>query len=163
MIYVENELIGSGAVFSDCREYRYCLWRKWDESKKKIMFIGLNPSTADEVNNDPTVQRCINYSKKWGYGEFYMMNIFAYRTTYPTVLLEHPEPVGKENDSWLKKIYKKTDMCIGAWGNHGEFLDRSKQVLSLLPKIHCLKVNQSGEPAHPLYLKGSIKPFLYNK
>lgn len=160
---MSENIIDTGAVFSDCRNYRYCLWRSWDNTKKKIMFIGLNPSTADEIKNDPTVTRCINYSKMWGYGEMFMMNIFSYRTTYPSVLMNQNDPIGKDTDLWIKKIYKKTDICIGAWGNHGQFLDRSKDIFSILPKIYCLKINGSGEPAHPLYLKKTIKPFLYNK
>lgn len=88
-------------IFSPCREYRYTLYREWAPGDKVVMFIGLNPSTADEVNNDPTVRRCINYAKQWGYTGMYMTNIFAYRATDPNVMKAHPEPVGAENDHYL--------------------------------------------------------------
>lgn len=70
-------------IFSPCREYRYTLYREWMPGDKVVQFIGLNPSTADEVKNDPTVTRCINYAKAWGYTGMYMTNIFAFRETDP--------------------------------------------------------------------------------
>ncbi len=76
----------SDAELSKCRAYRYALWRTWDESKPFAMFVGLNPSTADELEDDPTIRRCINFSKLWGYGGLCMVNLFAYRATDPTAL-----------------------------------------------------------------------------
>ena len=160
---MKNKLIDCGAKFSKCRKYRYTLWRTWDHLKPKVMFLGLNPSTADEINNDPTVTRCINYSKSWGYGGMYMMNIFAFRTTYPIELKKTKDPVGKKNDYWIMKIYNDVDKCIGAWGNDGEFENRSEDIFSLIPKLYCLKINNSGQPAHPLYLKSNLTPFLFNR
>ena len=157
---MNNIIKESGADFSDCRMYRYTLWRTWDDSKSKVMFLGLNPSTADEVKNDPTVTRCINYSKSWGYGGMYMMNIFSFRTTYPIELKKAKNPIGKDNDYWIQKIYRRVDKCIGAWGNDGDFKRRSNEIFKIIPKIYCLKLNQSGQPAHPLYLKSNLKPFL---
>ena len=156
-------IIDSGADFSKCRKYRYTLWRTWDVSKPKVMFLGLNPSTADEVKNDPTVTRCINYSKRWGYGGMYMMNIFSFRTTYPIELKKATNPIGDKNNFWIKKIYRNVDKCIGAWGNDGEFKNRSEDIFKLIPKLYCLKINSSGQPAHPLYLKSDLKPVLYKK
>ena len=101
-------IIDSGADFSKCRKYRYTLWRTWDASKSKVMFLGLNPSTADEVKNDPTVTRCINYSKRWGYGGMYMMNIFSFRTTYPVELKKAQNPIGDKNDFWIIQ-YRKSE------------------------------------------------------
>ena len=160
---IDNNLYDFGADFSECREYRYTLWRFWDKSKPKIMFLGLNPSTADEINNDPTVTRCINYSKLWGYGGMYMMNIFAYRTTYPVELKKVKYPIGIDNDLWLLDISKKVDKCIGAWGNDGKFLNRYKTICEIIPRLYCLKINNSGQPSHPLYLKSDITPFLLKK
>tara|TARA_Y100001970_G_scaffold277689_1_gene382283 strand:- start:468 stop:947 length:480 start_codon:yes stop_codon:yes gene_type:complete len=159
---MNNKFIDSGAKFSNCRKYRYTLWRTWDDSKPKVMFLGLNPSTADEVNNDPTVTRCINYAKVWGYGGMFMMNIFAFRTTYPVELKKAKNPIGKDNDKWIKEISLSVDKSIGAWGNDGKFLDRSKSIKNIVKNLHCLKVNSSGEPAHPLYLKADLKPIKYN-
>ena len=158
---MNQNLLNYGAKFSKCRKYRYTLWRTWNVKKPKVMFLGLNPSTADEINNDPTVTRCINYSKLWGYGGMYMMNLFAFRTTYPAELKNTINPIGKDNDYWIKKISKTADKCIGAWGNDGDFLNRSKDVEKLIPKLYCLKINNSGEPSHPLYLKSTLKPTLY--
>ncbi len=158
---MDYSLLDHGADFSKCRKYRYTLWRIWNLNKPKVMFIGLNPSTADEINNDPTVTRCINYSKLWGYGGMYMMNIFAFRTTYPSELKKSTNPIGIDNDYWIKKVSKSVDKCIGAWGNDGDFLDRSKEIIKLIPQLYCLKINNSGEPSHPLYLKSTLKPTLY--
>jgi hypothetical protein len=150
--------MNQGAEFSPDRKHRYTLWRIWDESKPYAMFIGLNPSTADEVKNDPTVTRCLGYAKKWGFGGLYMMNIFAFRSTDPKKLKFVVDPVGEKNDYWLKKIAKDAGIVVAAWGNHGSFLERAKEVSTLIPKIHCLKLNKNGQPAHPLYLASNLMP-----
>ena len=157
-----NKLIDFGAKFSKCRKYRYTLWRTWDTSKPKIMFLGLNPSTADETNNDPTVTRCINYANSWGYGGMFMMNIFAFRTTYPVELKKTSNPIGKDNNRWIKKVSLSVDKSIGAWGNDGMFLHRSTDIKKIVKNLYCLKINSSGEPSHPLYLKATLKPIKYN-
>jgi len=113
----------SSAEFSPDRVHRYELWRTWDKSKGIAMFIGLNPSTADEIKNDPTVTRCINYAKKWGYGGMIMSNIFAYRATDPKIMKGATDPVGPDNDEWLVKSSKEAGLIVAAWGNHGEFMD----------------------------------------
>lgn len=125
------------------------------------MFIGLNPSTADEVNNDPTVTRCINFSKAWGYGAFCMTNIFAYRATDPKVMKAQPEPVGPDNDKWLVEIAREAGIVIAAWGVHGEHLNRGKEVVDLLDEIHCLGRTKKGYPKHPLYLAKTSIPEIY--
>ena len=90
-----------GARFSDCRLYRYQLWRIWDEGRPYLNVIGLNPSTADETRDDPTIRRCIDYAKRWNYGGLFMTNIFAFRATLPAVMKKQVEPVGSDNDHWL--------------------------------------------------------------
>ena len=127
------------------------------------MFIGLNPSTADEVYDDPTIRRCINYSRSWGYGGVYMMNLFSYVSTQPLALKKQIDSIGLENDEWLLKISKKAGLIIGAWGNHGDYLNRSNQIIDMIPKIHCLKMNKTGQPAHPLYQRLDLKPKLISK
>lgn len=92
------------ATLSEDRKYRYTLTRIWDETKPKVMFIGLNPSTADETKDDPTIIRCINFAKSWGYGGLEMTNLFAFRATNPKVMKNEKEPIGKDNDTWLKKL-----------------------------------------------------------
>ena len=109
----------SSALFSECRTYRYALWRVWDESLDSILFIGLNPSTADESHNDPTISRCINFAKKWGYGGLCMANLFAYRATQPRIMMLADDPIGPDNDQILFDLVSKADIVVAAWGNHG--------------------------------------------
>lgn len=146
------------AKLSECRKYRYALWRTWDDSKPFVMFVGLNPSTADENTNDPTLTRCINYAKSWGYGGVCMANLFAYRATEPSDMKTSNDPIGSENNKWLKKLAKEAALVVAAWGNDGSYLRRSKQVLEIIPNLSCLKLNKSGEPAHPLYQAAKLKP-----
>lgn len=122
------------------------------------MFVGLNPSTADENSDDPTLRRCINYAKAWGYGGVCMANLFAFRATKPSDMKAFKAPIGSENNKWLKKLAKDAVIIVAAWGNHGSYLDRSKQVKELIPNMYCLNVNKSGEPAHPLYQAAKLRP-----
>jgi hypothetical protein len=149
--------IYKNATFSSCRTYRYSLSRIWDKKKKYVLFIGLNPSTADEEADDPTIRRCINYAKNWGYGGFIMVNLFAYRSTLPSKLKKVKYPVGKGNDKYIVTLSKKADITVAVWGNNGNLYSRDKQVLSLIPSLMCLKINKSGQPAHPLYLNKGLK------
>jgi len=151
----------TAAKLSSCRTYRYTLWRIWDESKPYAMFIGLNPSTADENNDDPTIRRCISFANDWGYGGLCMTNLFAYRATAPSVMFKADDPIGGKNDVWIARLGKQAGIIVAAWGNGGRYLGRSNQVRSLLPILHCLKLNKSGEPAHPLYLRKKSTPFLF--
>ena len=148
----------SGAVFSDCRKFRYALWRMWDEDKPHVMIIGLNPSTADEKVNDPTITRCINFARSWGFGGVCVTNLFGFRATSTTQLKAHHDPIGKENDAWVHEMAKGAAITVAAWGNHGKFLNRSLDIFPSLDQLHCIKMNKSGEPAHPLYLKAELKP-----
>lgn len=122
------------------------------------MFIGLNPSTADETTDDPTLRRCVNYAKSWGYGGVCMANLFAYRATKPEAMKAVADPVGIENDEWLQKLAQGANLVVAVWGNDGIYLGRSKQVKQLIPDLHCLKLNKSGEPTHPLYQPRSVVP-----
>ena len=122
------------------------------------MFIGLNPSTADENNDDPTLTRCINYAKSWGFGGVCMANLFAYRAIEPKDMKAAVNPMGLRNNHWLSKLAKEAGLVVGAWGNDGTFLGRSEQIRGLIDDIHWLKMNKSGEPAHPLYQKADLLP-----
>lgn len=150
----------SGAVFSSDNHYRYCLWRCWEPDKDKALFIGLNPSTADASKNDPTIRRCISFAQGWGYGGVIVANLFAYKATYPTDLLKAKDPVGPDNNIWLSRLSKDAGITVACWGNHGQHQDRNHTVKQLLGDLHCLKINQSGEPAHPLYQPKSATPVL---
>jgi|TARA_B110000467_G_scaffold29878_1_gene26886 hypothetical protein len=155
-------LLKSDAVFSPDRLYRYGLWRIWDDTLPTVLFIGLNPSTADEFKNDPTIRRCIGYAKDWGYGGYIMGNIFGFRATDPNTMKAVKEPIGAENNKWLLRLHDEADLTIGAWGNHGGFMNRGKEVVTLIPNLKCLKITNQGYPSHPLYLKKILKPIPFS-
>jgi len=155
-------LVNKNATFSDCRKYRYALSRTWNGKKKTILFIGLNPSTADEKIDDPTIRRCINYAQNWGYGSLLMVNLFAYRATLPSELKNVKNPIGNDNDLHILELSKKADLTVAAWGNEGFLLNRDKVVKKLIPNLMCLKINKSGQPAHPLYQKKDLKLIKYS-
>lgn len=150
----------NGAIFSDCRKYRYVLWRSWDESKGKVMFIGLNPSTANESSNDPTIRRVISFAKEWGFGGVYMLNLFALVSPYPEDLKGCADPVG-ENDAYLLEYSKKADRIIYAYGSFLEAVDRAKKVITMLPAGLALAINKDNTPRHPLYVPKAIKPVIF--
>ena len=155
-------LVNKNATFSDCRKYRYALSRTWDSKKKTVLFIGLNPSTADENIDDPTIRRCINYAQNWGYGSLLMVNLFAYRATIPTELKNVKNPIGNDNDLHITELLKKADLAVATWGNEGSLLNRDKDVKKIIPNLMCLKINKSGQPAHPLYQKKDLKLIKYS-
>lgn len=152
----------NGAIFSPCRVWRYVLWRTWDKERKHVAFIGLNPSTADEENDDPTVRRCIRFAQKWGYGGMYMLNIFAFRATDPKVMKAAKYPIGEENDYYLKIYHDKSVLTVACWGIHGAFMSRGKQVSQTLHGIKCFGIVKNGEPKHPLYLRSDSELEVYN-
>lgn len=166
-------MIERKTIFSPCRRYRYTLWREWsedlltgcaDESKdldSYAMFIGLNPSTADETKDDPTIRRCIQFAKDWGYGALCMTNLFAWRETDSSKLRSVPELVGKDNDQYLSDCASRAGIVIAAWGAKGSLLGRSVQVRKLIPNLHALRITKGGFPAHPLYLPGTLRPIKY--
>lgn len=170
--------------FSPCRRYRYTLWREWDpdlltgcaddseNASRFLMVIGLNPSTADETNDDPTIRRCIGFAKRWGYGALCMTNLFAFRATDPEVMKRSLAPEGETIDShtsvncrWLLNTAKEAGMILAAWGKHGSYRDRAQSVLRMLDlyTIHALTLNSDGSPKHPLYVAASTKPVILGK
>ena len=151
----------TGAKFSPCRRFRYLLWRRWNEDRPWCNFIGLNPSTADEAQDDPTVRRCINYAKDWGYGGLYMTNIFAYRATDPQEMKVQPDPVGPDNDRAIQQAWLDAEISVAGWGTHGSYQNREAEVLLLITSLYCLAVTKDGHPCHPLYLPKTLKPVLW--
>lgn len=148
-----------GAQFSSCRKYRYALWRTWQEGDGHVMFIGLNPSTADETEDDPTIRRCIGFAKDWDFGGIYMLNLFAFRATNPKNLKKADDPVGPENNSFLTMYHEPAGLNIACWGTHGGFMKRDQAVIGLLGRenLSCLGITAGGQPKHPLYLKRDTK------
>ncbi len=132
-----------------------------------LMWIGLNPSTADEERLDPTLRRIWGFSRAWGYDGFVMTNLFAFRATKPLEMKAQIDPIGPDNDHWLQACGSKSDQILCCWGAHGVYRDRSQAVVDLLtdagffPKLRCLKLVANGEPGHPLYLPLGATPMLY--
>lgn len=151
-------LFDTGAIFSECRTYRYALMREWLSGDGYAMFIGLNPSTADETNDDPTIRRCISYAKAWGYGGLLMANAFAYRATDPRVMMAATDPVGKLNDIHIRTFADHAGVVVAAWGAHGAYRERDAQVRALVPSLHYLRLTKDGHPGHPLYLPKTLTP-----
>lgn len=154
-----------GAKISECQKYRYSLWRIWDETKPKIMFVMLNPSTADATKDDATIRRCTDFTKNWGYGGFYVCNLFAYRSTNPKELLTQDNPFGDENIYQTRQLTDKVSKIICAWGNRpilSKILKRQNE-LDLLPpitadKLYYLELSKDKTPKHPLYLRKNLIP-----
>jgi len=147
------EIADFGAEFSDCRKYRYALWRIWDRTKPLVMFIGLNPSTANEQENDPTIKSVGRIAKSNGYGGFYMMNCFPYVSTDPN----HLRDFGNTdlNDHWLYKVAAMCQDIVFAWGSFSVVseLGRDAELIEMFPNAKALFVNKNGSPKHPLYCK----------
>jgi hypothetical protein len=157
-IWLESEWQGgrnTGAVFSPCKKYRYTLWRLWADSPP-AMFLLLNPSTADEVKNDPTVERCERRARAMGFGGLVVCNLFAIRATDPRVMKRDLAPVGPENDRSILEHARQAGMVIAGWGTHGAHLRRGELVRHLLKSngiaLHCLELTKEGHPKHPLYV-----------
>lgn len=152
----------TGAQFSVCRQWRYLLWRQWDAGKPAANFLMLNPSTADEFKLDPTCARARDYAQRWGFGTLIVTNVFGWRATDPAALRQIDDPIGPGNDHAIAHAAEQAALVVAAWGNHGAYLDRSRQVLRLLARLrivpHVLRVNAGGEPAHPLYLPKALRP-----
>lgn len=148
----------SDACLSSCRTWRYWLLREWDSSLPQLTVIGLNPSTADETLDDPTIRRCIGYAKAWGLGSLVMLNLFAYRATNPREMKTALDPIGPDNDAFLRM--NSDGVLLAAWGTHGTFRQRGDEVRRLLSArpLHCLGVTANGQPKHPLYLRADLQP-----
>ncbi|MBB3937717.1 DUF1643 domain-containing protein [Aureimonas phyllosphaerae] len=153
------------AVFSSCRTWRYRLERVWDAALPRVAFILLNPSTADETNDDPTIRRCIGYARAWGMGSLVLGNIFAYRSTSPFALREVCDPIGPDNDQHLAEIAVASSIVVCGWGAHGRLHQRDRRVVELIAEAggrpHALRLTNGGEPGHPLYLRKDLQPRPY--
>lgn len=154
----------SGATFSECKKYRYALWRIWDKAKPVVMFIGLNPSTANESENDPTIRRVVSMANSWGYGGVYMMNCWAYIATDPT-LLKTNEFSNEWNNNTITATASKCKTIVFAWGSFEivKRLGRDSELIEMFPNAKCLMKNKNGSPRHPLYVKGDTELSLYNQ
>jgi hypothetical protein len=155
----------STAVYSPCERYRYLLTRTWDAGGRKALFIMLNPSTATEVQNDPTVERCERRARALGFGALRVCNIFAWRDTDPKAMRAAADPVGPGNDAAIRDSTGWADRIICAWGSHGAHLDRGRQVERMLREtgvsLYHLGLTNGGQPKHPLYIGYDRQPELW--
>ncbi len=154
------------AILDKTRQYRYALKRQWGaDDENFVNFVLLNPSTADENIDDPTIKACIKFAQNWGYDGILVTNLFAFRATEPTDLKKAENPIGDQNDSYIKKYAKRSKIIVIAWGNHGNFLNRGEQVVKLLSQIkdpHCLQILKNGSPKHPLYINRKTELIEFN-
>lgn len=160
-------MMDTGATFSECRTWRYTLWRRWGTGEH-VVFIGLNPSTADEHQDDPTMRRCIRFARDWGFDGFVMLNLFATRTPHPRVmaarLSEGVDIVGPENDEHIAEEVRRADLVVCAWGactrqheaNRALHVERAIRRAGVVP--HILGRTKSGRPRHPLYMPAATQP-----
>lgn len=147
------------ATLSRDRIFRYTLWRRWSKGDRYVQFICLNPSTADEQTDDPTIRKCVKFAQAWGFDALCMTNLFAYRATDPRVMKAFADPIGLGNDRWLVRTAESASLIVCAWGRDGVHLHRSAAVRTLLRKydLHYLRITLD-EPWHPLYLPDETKP-----
>jgi len=150
----------SGAIMSQCLEFRYLLTRNW--GGQVLPFIMLNPSTADWLVDDPTIGRCIEFARRDGYGGIAVANVFAFRATSPKKLARADDPVGPLNAGTISKLAQEAFLddvpMVCAWGAHAMAVEPAKAVLQTIAdggaKTVCLGVNKDGSPRHPLYVRG---------
>lgn len=150
------------AIFDATETYRYSLLRTWESSLPRVCFVMLNPSTANAERDDPTIRRCIGFARTWGYGSLEVVNLYAFRATHPTVLFRATDPIGPENDHYIREAVGSASLLVVAWGNHGLRNGRATQVLPLLGAPRCLGITAIGQPCHPLYQRTdcSLYPFV---
>lgn len=167
IIKQHNTLIQqSEAHFSDCEKYRYWLRRDWDLSLPAISFLMLNPSTADEMQNDPTIERCQRRAIAMGYGSMIIVNLFPFRMTDSTQLNTVNDLLGNaaEADNCILRAAQASIMTVCGWGKHPLAAARGQAVLLLLKnanlqdKVKCLQLNADNSPQHPLYIAYSKQP-----
>ena len=160
------------AAFSSCGRYRWWLERQWEPERPRLLFLGLNPSSADAERDDPTLRRLIGFARHWGYGALEVLNLFARCSSSPAVLRRCPEPVGDDNDSWIRSRVQQLGsdpahaLWLG-WGNGGAWRQRDQQVLQLLRQLTpptlpwlTLALTARGAPRHPLYAPAAALPLL---
>ena len=148
------------AKLDDSGRYRYTLGREWAPGPH-VLWVMLNPSTADADQDDPTIRRCIAFSRAWGYGSLVVVNLFALRSTKPIALYHSSDRVGPDNDVHIADAATTAALVVCAWGNHGALQGRAVDVRRLLPRPHYLRLTGKGQPEHPLYLPGSLRPQMW--
>lgn len=154
------------AIIDPTGIYRYSLTRQWDANRGRVCWIMLNPSTADESVDDPTIRRVIGFSKAWGYGSLIVVNLFALRSMSPQTLKIAADPIGPDNDLYIAAAALTSEAVLAAWSFHAGLFDRDQSVLDILHRIDCpvcvLGLTDGGRPRHPLYVPGATLPVPWN-
>ena len=146
----ETYLARSGSTFSKDKKYRYELHRIWDQNAPTVLFILLNPSSADDTENDLTTTRCINFAKEMNYGGIYIANLYAYISTNPDELKNVADPVGSENKKYIEELVKKVKTVVYGYGP--KTLDSNPEpewLKELVNEPFCFKKTKEGYPWHP--------------
>lgn len=161
----------SSATFSRCGKYRYDLCRVWKPKARAMVFVGLNPSTADQSADDPTIRRILGFADDWGFGTLVMLNAFAFRSTDPKALASmvtrRRDPVGRDNDATIERVFaeRRGDKLVLGWGAHGALLERGRHLAARALALHgrpeCFGLTANGQPKHPLYLAAATRPKRY--
>jgi hypothetical protein len=155
----EQEMRGGAVILG---AYRYVLWREWASDLPRLLFVLLNPSTADGSTDDPTLRRCIGFARDWEYGSIELVNLFAYRSVDPGTLRRVADPVGPLNDSYILQAASRAGQVVVAWGALGGLCGRAQEVTQLLTRpLSCLGYTAEGMPRHPLYLRRDVRPLPY--
>jgi hypothetical protein len=162
------DVVSTAEFGGDKKEYRYTLKRVWDASLGSVLFVMMNPSTADPYVDDPTVAKCQRYARSWSYGTMLVGNTFAYRATNQKDLLRVADPVGPKNDKYLLQMAAQAELIVLAYGKpHKNLCQRGRDVVAMLRRagheLHVLKLCNDGTPSHPLYLKGTLRPILFEE
>jgi len=144
--------IPKGAIFSEDRKYRYALWRVWNLLRPVLLLIGLNPSDANELKNDPTITRGVVRADRAGFGGLLMANLYGYVSTDPKALLENYNTVGELTDHYLKQMIAISGRQLCGWGSFPPVVQRAPTVLTMIKEPYCLGINADGQPKHPLYI-----------
>lgn len=162
--------VSGRAIFSACGLYRYTLERSWASLPRYVLWLMLNPSTADAEKNDATIRRCLGYARAWGYTGILVGNLYAWRSTSPAGLLaaaaKGADIIGPENDRYVRGLVRRSSLVVCAWGRSGPLTAAKFQVMQLfrppreigVPDLHLLRMNANQEPAHPLRLPKSLEP-----
>lgn len=157
-------IFACGATFSPCRTYRYALERRWSSGTKQCAFIGFNPSTADEVTDDPTVKRCIRFAMDWGFDAMVMLNLFAFRSTDPRAIGRTTDPVGVLNNFSIREVIEGSARIVVAWGAIAKGYESRIEDVSELLRCYCAhrsftlgRLSKEGFPRHPLYMKKTVE------
>jgi hypothetical protein len=152
------------ATISRCGKYRYTLYRRWAlgpaaADQKPVLWIMLNPSTADHRTDDNTIRRCVDFSKRWGYSSLYVANLYAWRTTYPHELrlVDDATARGPENQQFIEYLVSRSALVVCAWGGAVRHQQATRDQLNCVSEAWCLGKTKNGEPLHPLYLRGDTQ------